>query len=72
LTVNDPDNWLKKTSLGSGGPGFQSVDNADINDRTAADVNGGDGTLDLMDLATLEDAVTSGVWPSYAISAIAG
>jgi hypothetical protein len=49
-------------------------DNADIdnNDRTAADVNGGDGTLDLMDLATLEDAVTSGVWPSYAISAIAG
>jgi hypothetical protein len=25
-----------------------------------------------MDLATLEDAVTSGVWPSYAISAIAG
>jgi hypothetical protein len=46
--------------------------NIDNNDRTAADVNGGDGTLDLMDLATLEDAVTSGVWPSYAISAIAG
>lgn len=47
----------------------QNPDNAD---RTAADVNGGDGTLDLMDLATLEDAVVSGVWPSYAISAIAG
>jgi len=46
--------------------------NIDNNDRTAADVNGGDGTLDLMDLATLEDAVTSGVWPSYAIGAIAG
>jgi hypothetical protein len=46
--------------------------NIDNNDRTAADVNGGDGTLDLMDLATLQDAVTSGVWPSYAISAIAG
>jgi hypothetical protein len=45
--------------------------NIDNNDRTAADVNGGDGTLDLMDLATLEDAVTSGTWPSYAISAIA-
>jgi hypothetical protein len=45
--------------------------NIDNNDRTAADVNGGDGTLDLMDLATLEDAVTNGVWPSYAISAIA-
>ncbi|CUS82646.1 hypothetical protein JGI16_10494 [Candidatus Kryptonium thompsonii] len=47
----------------------QNPDNAD---RTAADVNGGDGTLDLMDLATLEDAVVSGVWPSYVISAIAG
>ncbi|MEN3038648.1 MAG: hypothetical protein ABDI07_05770, partial [Candidatus Kryptonium sp.] len=47
----------------------QNPDNAD---RTAADVNGGDGTLNLMDLATLEDAVVSGVWPSYAISAIAG
>ena len=46
--------------------------NIDNNDRTAADVEGGDGTLDLMDLAVLEDAVTSGVWPSYAISAIAG
>jgi len=46
--------------------------NIDNNDRTAADVVGGDGTLDLMDLAALEDAVTSGVWPSYAISAIAG
>jgi hypothetical protein len=45
--------------------------NIDNNDRTAADVNGGDGTLDLMDLATLEDAVTNGAWPSYAISAIA-
>jgi hypothetical protein len=45
--------------------------NIDNNDRTAADVYGGGGTLDLMDLATLEDAVTSGVWPSYAISAIA-
>jgi hypothetical protein len=28
------------------------------------------GTLDLMDLATLEDAVTSGAWPSYAINEI--
>jgi hypothetical protein len=46
--------------------------NIDNNDRKAADVYGGGGTLDLMDLATLQDAVTSGVWPSYAISAIAG
>jgi hypothetical protein len=50
--------------------------NIDNNDRTAADVYGSggspDNTLDLMDLATLEDAVTSGVWPSYAIGAIAG
>jgi hypothetical protein len=47
----------------------------DINDRKAADVYGStgspDNTLDLMDLATLEDAVTNGAWPSYAISAIA-
>lgn len=43
-----------------------------LNDRTTADVNGGNGTLDLMDIATLEDAVLSSVWPSYAISAIAG
>jgi hypothetical protein len=50
------------------GDGYDAVSN----DQTTADVNGGDGTLDLMDLATLEDAVVSGVWPSYAISAIAG
>jgi hypothetical protein len=50
--------------------------NIDNNDSTAANVYGSSGspdnTLDLMDLATLEDAVTSGVWPSYAIGAIAG
>ncbi|MCR6624682.1 MAG: hypothetical protein NDF58_08930, partial [archaeon YNP-LCB-024-027] len=51
----------------------------DNNDRTAADVYGNtDGTpddaLNLMDLATLEDAVTNGAWPSYTgvISAVAG
>jgi hypothetical protein len=51
----------------------------DLNDRTAADVYGNtDGTpdnaLNLMDLATLEDAVTSGAWPNYTgvISDVAG
>ncbi len=52
----------------NGSDGYDAV----VNDRTTADVNGGDGTLDLMDLATLEDAVVSGVWPSYAITAIQG
>ncbi len=81
VNVYDPENnWY------SGPPAYRyfyettqgespiDYDNAKIdnNDRTAADVNGGDGTLDLMDLATLEDAVASGVWPSYAIGAIAG
>jgi hypothetical protein len=68
VDVNDPVTGPRKFFTGDG---FDGSD-ADVNDRKAADVNGGDGTLDLMDLATLEDAVTSGVWPSYAISAIAG
>jgi hypothetical protein len=74
VTVNDPITG-PRDFFGDGGPGFQSSSDADINDRKAADVYGSggtpDNTLDLMDLATLEDAVTSGAWPSYAISAIA-
>jgi hypothetical protein len=74
VTVNDPIT-SSRDFFGSGGPGFQSGNTADINDRKAADVYGStgspDNTLDLMDLATLEDAVTNGAWPSYAISAIA-
>jgi flagellar hook assembly protein FlgD len=74
VTVNDPITG-SRDFFGSGGPGFQSGNTADINDRKAADVYGSggtpDNTLDLMDLATLEDAVTNGAWPSYAISAIA-
>jgi hypothetical protein len=74
VTVNDPITG-SRDFFGSGGPGFQSGNTADINDRKAADVYGSGGTpddtLDLMDLATLEDAVTNGAWPSYAISAIA-
>ena len=68
VDVNDPVTSSRKFYENDGYNGT----NADNNDRTAADVEGGDGTLDLMDLAVLEDAVTSGVWPSYAISAIAG
>ncbi len=45
-------------------------------DKTAADVYGSggnpDNTLDLMDLATLQDAVTDAMWPSYAISNLVG
>jgi hypothetical protein len=69
VTVNDPIT-SSRDFFGSGGPGFQSGNTADINDRKAADVYGStgspDNTLDLMDLATLEDAVTNGAWPSYA------
>jgi hypothetical protein len=67
VTVHDPDG----DRLFYEGDGYGGTD-ADNSDRKAADVNGGGGTLDLMDLATLEDAVTNGAWPSYAISAIAG
>jgi hypothetical protein len=74
VTVNDPIT-SSRDFFGSGGPGFQSSNTADINDRKAADVYGStgspDNTLNLMDLATLEDAVTNGAWPSYAINAIA-
>jgi hypothetical protein len=80
VNVYDPENnwygtpatyrYFYETTQGESPIVYNNVD-IDNNDRTAADVNGGDGTLDLMDLATLEDAVTSGVWPSYAISAIA-
>ncbi len=70
VTVNDPVYQPNRNFYSDPDPndGYDAV----LNDRTTADVNGGDGTLDLMDLATLEDAVLSGVWPSYAISAIAG
>jgi hypothetical protein len=80
VNVYDPENnwygtpatyrYFYETTQGESPIVYNNVD-IDNNDRTAADVNGGDGTLDLMDLATLEDAVTSGAWPSYAISAIA-
>jgi hypothetical protein len=53
---------------------FEGDGNAKKNDSTAADVYGSDGSpdnkLNLMDLATLQDAVTSGAWPSYAINDI--
>jgi len=69
VNVNDP-NGSRPFYEGDGFNGS----NADSSDRKAADVYGSsntpDSTLDLMDLATLEDAVTSGAWPSYAINAI--
>jgi hypothetical protein len=78
VNVYDPENnWYSGTpnyryfyeSNGEDPIDYDDVD-IDNNDRTAADVYGGGGTLDLMDLATLEDAVTSGAWPSYAIDDI--
>jgi hypothetical protein len=85
VRVYDPENnwysgtpdyrYFYETTQGESPIVYNNV-NIDNNDRKAADVYGStgspDNTLDLMDLATLEDAVTSGVWPSYAISAIAG
>ncbi len=68
VTVQDPQTGDRDFYEGNG---FQSGDPQDEADRTAADVHTGDGTLDLMDLATLQDAVTNGAWPSYAITAIA-
>ncbi|MCX7762930.1 MAG: hypothetical protein N2252_08845 [Candidatus Kryptonium sp.] len=67
-----PNNRYFYQSSASESPIQYDNQNPDNADRTAADVHGGDGTLNLMDLATLEDAVVSGVWPSYAISAVAG
>jgi hypothetical protein len=69
--INDPNYPLGRKFFGGD-------DNADKNDSTAADVYGSggspDNTLNLLDLATLEDAVTNGAWPSYTgvISAVAG
>lgn len=69
VTVNDP-NGSRAFYEGNGYSGT----NADVADRTAADVYGSggnpDNTLDLMDLATLQDAVTDMAWPSYAITVI--
>lgn len=57
------------------GRAFDPVGNTG-GDKTAADVYGSggnpDNTLNLMDLATLQDAVAFGAWPSYAITAIQG
>ncbi len=70
VTVQDPQTGNRAFYEGDGYNGT----NADNADRTSADVYGSggnpDNTLDLMDLATLQDAVTNGVWPSYAISTI--
>ncbi len=71
VTVLDPQTGNRAFYEGDGYNGT----NADNADRTSADVYGSggnpDNTLDLMDLATLQDAVTNGAWPSYAISTIA-
>jgi hypothetical protein len=82
VKVYDPENnWYSGTpnyryfyesNNGENPIDYDNTENIDKNDNQAADVNGGDGTLDLMDLATLEDAVTSGVWPSYARSGLPG
>jgi hypothetical protein len=53
------------------GDGYNGTD-ADNADRTASDVETGNGVIDQMDLATLQDAVINATWPSYAITAIAG
>jgi len=84
VIVNDPevnfrdansdgtnDRYFYETTNGESPLQYDNA-NPDNADRIASDVNGGGGTLDLMDLATLEDAVVSGVWPGYAIAAIAG
>ncbi|MFN3134258.1 MAG: hypothetical protein ACK44H_01670, partial [Candidatus Kryptonium sp.] len=82
VTVNDP-NGSRAFYGGGSDPNGYDGSNPDKADRRSADVYGtggdgdatngeGDDVLDLMDLATLDDAVVSGVWPSYAISAIAG
>jgi hypothetical protein len=72
VDVSDPTN-APSTRKFYGGDGFTSGVEKDVNDSTVADVfqpvSGNE--VDLMDLATLEDAVTSGAWPSYAISDIA-
>jgi hypothetical protein len=76
VNVYDPENnWRSGTryfyeSFDGETPIDYDDEDIDNNDRKAADVYGGGGTLDLMDLATLEDAVTSGAWPNYAIDDI--
>jgi len=84
VRVDDPENnwyttpppnyrYFYETSMGED-PIVYDANNIDNNDRTAADVFGSGGTpdnvLNLMDLATLQDAVTYGTWPSYAINPI--
>ncbi len=67
VTVNDP-NGARAFYEGDGYNG-SDADNAD---RTSADVETGDGVINQMDLATLQDAVINLTWPSYAIPSIAG
>jgi len=67
VTVNDPNGSRPFYE----GDGYNGTD-ADNSDRTSADVETGDGVIDQMDLATLQDAVIDVTWPSYAIPAIAG
>ncbi len=82
VQVQDPENsWYQgyryfyETTQGES-PIVYNNANIDNNDRTSADVYGSggnpDNVLDLMDLAVLQDAVTDGAWPSYAITAIQG
>lgn len=71
VTVQDP-NGSRPFYEGNGYNGT----NADNADRTSADVYGQSGNpdnaLDLMDLATLQDAVMNATWPSYAILNLVG
>ncbi len=71
VTVQDP-NGNRPFYEGDGYNGT----NADNADRTSADVYGQGGNpdnmLELMDLATLQDAVIEAIWPSYALSNLVG
>ncbi len=44
----------------------------DASDSTVTDVEGVAGGIDLLDVATIQDAILDGVWPSYARASLVG